>query len=80
MLQENNRHEFKRFDKERRRDFSGMLKAFVINQVSCTLASKLYQVFWILVVEFSAHFSQNRLNSFAKSESFSTCIFFNNFR
>jgi len=32
-MQENNRIEIKRFDKERRRDFIEMLKGFVVNQV-----------------------------------------------
>ncbi|OEL17857.1 Protein RETICULATA-RELATED 5, chloroplastic [Dichanthelium oligosanthes] len=33
-MQENNKIEIKRFDKERRRDFIEMLKGFVVNQVS----------------------------------------------
>jgi len=32
-MQENNKIEIKRFDKERRRDFIEMLKGFVVNQV-----------------------------------------------
>jgi len=33
-MQENNRIEIKRFDKERRCDFIEMLKGFVVNQAS----------------------------------------------
>lgn len=36
MIQENIRNELERFDKERRRDFFGMMKAFVTNKVSFT--------------------------------------------
>lgn len=34
-LQENNRSEVERLDKERRADFINMMKGFVVNQVHC---------------------------------------------
>jgi sorting nexin-1/2 len=39
-MQENNKIEIKRFDKERRCDFIDMLKGFVVNQV-CHCTKKL---------------------------------------
>lgn len=37
MMQENNRSELERFDKERHRDFIAMMKGFVICQVCAVL-------------------------------------------
>lgn len=43
MMQENNRTELERLDKERHSDFLNMLKGFVVNQVCLIL---LFSIWW----------------------------------
>lgn len=49
-MQENNKIEIKRFDKERRRDFIEMLKGFVVTQVRVLHVQQRKPLLWERIV------------------------------
>jgi hypothetical protein len=59
-LQENNRSEVERLDRERRADFMNMMKGFVVNQVG--YAEKMGNV-WAKVAEETSQYDREKQSS-----------------